>query len=145
MTLCIVTVSAEYVQLVPGAILPLVTENTPFRAVVIVEGDVTPEWQASVSDWLVQSGCLYMMAWGRNCSSWDDSVDHANMKEFAFGEIPEDKFVMTTWHTNDPLHEVFWFSKNNAVHPSVELEHSLLLHISPLNKSAELLSAYADA
>jgi hypothetical protein len=137
--------SAEYVQLVPGASLPPVTESIPCRAVVIVEGDVTPEWQASVSEWLVQSGCLYMMAWGKSCSSWDDSVDQANLKEFAFGEIPESKFVMTTWHANNPLHEVFWFSKNNAVHPSVDLERSLLVHISSLNKCSELLRAYADA
>ncbi|MCC6140911.1 MAG: hypothetical protein IT389_09895 [Nitrospira sp.] len=136
--------SVEYIQLLPGAKFPRITENGPFRAVVIIEEDVTPEWQASVCTWLVQSGCLYMMAWGKSCSSWDDSVDHANMKEFAFGEIPESKFVMTTWHTDDPLNEVFWFSKNNADHPSVELERSLLVHISSRNKSEELLRAYAD-
>lgn len=106
---------------------------------------MTPEWQALVSDWLVLSGCLYMVAWGNDCSTWDDSVDHANMKKFAFREIPENEFVMTTWHESEPLHEVFWFSKNNAVHPSVDLVRSLLVHISPINKCGELLRAYADA
>ncbi|MGZ8908251.1 MAG: DUF7684 family protein [Methylobacter sp.] len=111
--------STEYIHLVPGAPLPIIGGSVPFRAVVIADEEASPEWQASVSDWLAKSGCLYMMAWGKSCSSWDDSVDFANMEEFAFGEIPEEKSVMTTWHANEPLQEVFWFSKNSAVHPVV--------------------------
>lgn len=113
--------------------------------VVVVEAEVLPEWQALVSDWIAKSGCLYMMAWGLHCSSWDDSVDMANLAEFNFGEIPEDKFIMTTWHESDRLDEVFWYAKNNAFHPVAPLASTILLHISAESREQELLAAYAAA
>jgi len=133
----------RYLQLQPETSLPDISGLSPFRSVVIVEASVTPEWQAEVSKWLVKSGCLYMMAWGKECSSWDDSVDFANLEEFNYGEIPEDKFVMTTWHENEPLNEVFFFSKENGIHPTVDLKNTLLLHISNSNKENEYLNEYA--
>jgi hypothetical protein len=43
-------------------------------------------------------GCLYMMAWGIDCSIRDDAVDWANISDFDFKPIPPERFVMTTWH-----------------------------------------------
>ena len=143
--LCIMSQSAEYIRVEPGASLPVVGMAETYRAVVIVEGSVSPEWQASASDWLVRSGCLYMMAWGENCSSWDDSVDLANINQFFPTEVPDDKFVMTTWHDEEPLEEVFWFAKNSAVHPTVRLECTVLVHVSSHDSGENLLKAYADA
>lgn len=80
--------SAAYVLVAPETTPPAIAALAPFRAVVIAEQSVTPAWQSLISDWLVHSGCLYMMAWGQDCSSWDDSVDLANLKFFAFGEVP---------------------------------------------------------
>ena len=134
-----------YLHLPHEAVLPDISALAPFRAVIIVESPVCPPWQAAVSEWLVRSGCLYAMAWGPGCSSWDDSVDVANIEEFEFKEIPEDKFVMTTWHDDEPLREVFWFCKNIAFHPSIELKNTLLLHIGPQGKEHELLEVYAEA
>ena len=86
-----------------------------------------------------------MMAWGVNSSSWDDSVDMANLEQFDFGEIPNDKFVMTTWHTDVQLSEVFWYCKNNAFHPSVELKDVVLVHVSENEGESDFISAYAQA
>jgi hypothetical protein len=138
--------STEYVQLQPGTALPTIAGiSRPFRAVLIIEAAVLPEWQNCVSDWLVQSGCLYMMAWGENCSSWDDSVDWANIHQFQPSGIPDNRFVMTTWQEEDAMEEVFWFAKNSACHPTVELERTVLVHISSRNRQTELLKAYAGA
>jgi len=137
--------SVKYLQIPTGSQLPDISGFQPFRAVVIIENDSTPAWQSMASTWLVKSGCLYMMAWGNNCSSWDDSVDYANLAEFNYGDIPEDQFVMTTWHEDESLDEVFWFAKNNAFHPSVELRNTVILHISGQDREKELLSQYADA
>jgi len=137
--------SATYIHLSPEADLPSPESTSPARVIVIVEADVTPNWQAKVSHWLVEAGCLYMLAWGNGCSTWDDSVDLANINQFKFEEIPESKFVMTTWHQNEPLNEVFWFAKNNAFHPSVQLERTVLLHISSRPRGPELLEGYAEA
>lgn len=135
----------RYIRVRPESDLPKITDMEPFLSVVIIDEAVTPEWQTKVSDWLVNSGCLYMMAWGEDCSSWDDSVDHSNMEAYDNGEIPEDKFVMTTWHEKEPLKEVFRFSKYSAVHPSVDITKTLLLHISNSEKEKEYSNEYKSA
>lgn len=84
-----------------------------------------------------------MMAWGKGCEAWDDAVDDANLKEFDYSDIPEENSVMTTWHANEPLIEVFWFSKHSAFHPHVEIRNTLLLHISNNNKMKQFLNEYA--
>jgi hypothetical protein len=137
--------SALYVHVEPDGKLPALATEGPFRTVIVAEAEVSPEWQSEVSNWLVRSGCLYMVAWGTNCSSWDDSVDEANLEEFSYGDIPEDKFVMTTWHSDEPLSEALWFAKNNAFHPKVDLNHTVLLHIAAQGRERELLRAYVDA
>ena len=134
-----------YVHLAPGAPPPPLASQAPFYAILVIEEAVTPEWQAQVSAWLVQSGCLYMMAWGNGCSLWDDSVDMANLEAFDFGDIPANKDVMTTWHENEPLSEVFWFAKNSAFHPTVELEKTVILHISRNPDKDSLTLAYHEA
>ena len=139
------TTSIAYLQVAEGASLPQAVLPTPFRAVVVAEESVSAEWQALVSEWLVRCGCLYMVAWGANCSSWDDSVDWANIEAFDFKQIPEDRFVMTTWHEDQPLSEALWFAKHNAFHPTIKLQHTLLLHVSAQNGEQELLRAYGVA
>ncbi|MFO0699298.1 MAG: hypothetical protein U0236_08725 [Nitrospira sp.] len=137
--------SVVYLHVQPGGSIPEILAHAPFCAVVIVEAEVDSEWQSLVSKWLVRSGCLYAVAWGKNCSSWDDSVDTANLEDFGFGKIPEDKFVMTTWHNDESLSEVFWYAKNNAFHPKVNLKGIVLVHISAYERDQELLKEYSEA
>ncbi len=136
------TNALAYVLLAPESAPPEISAFNPFRAVVIIERPVSPAWQARISDWLVRSGCLYMMAWGENCSAWDDSVDIANLEHFDFDDIPEDSDVMTTWHTEESLDEVFWFAKHSASHPTVDLRQTLLIHISTISKEPEFVQAF---
>lgn len=86
-----------------------------------------------------------MMAWGYGCSSWDDSVDWANIDECPGESIPDHRFVFTTWHENESLEETFWYSKHCAVHPSVELKNVLLLHIALESQEAKLKDIYVQA
>lgn len=134
-----------YLHLKPDESPPNIFEQIPRRIVVMIETAVSPEWQSLISNWIVRSGCLYMMAWGIDCSSWDDSVEMASLEEFDFGNIPKKKFVMTTWRANDSLSEVFWYAKNCAAHPTVELECTVLLHITEAERESEILRSYADA
>ena len=137
--------TVKYLQLEPTSEVPDISALNPFRAVVIVEENVSLEWQIQISNWLVSSGCLYMMAWGLNCVTWDDSVDLANLEQFNHGDIPDEKLVITTWHENEPLKEVFWFSKHSAFHPDVDIKNNLLLHISKQNNEKYLLDKYTKA
>jgi len=140
-----VTLPTEYVQLHPGTTPPEIAGGEPFLAVVIIDCESSAEWQALVSAWLVEAGCLYMVASGETSNSWDDSVDFANTMQFEFGEIPNEKFVMTAWFSQNTLGEAFWFSKNNAVHPTIELNRTILVHISSSNRERALLREYANA
>ena len=85
------------------------------------------------------------MAWGPGCSSWDDSVDIANLMDYDFGDIPDDKSVMTTWHDDEPLTEVFHFAKYMTVYSSPQLEDTLILHINGSDGEAMFSQMYLEA
>ncbi len=86
-----------------------------------------------------------MMAWGKESSSWDDSVDLENLDPFGYGEIRDDIFIMTTWHDDAPLTEVVWFAKYSANHPTIELENVLFLHIGAAERQNEFEDPYRNA
>jgi hypothetical protein len=137
----------RYMRVEPGTALEPYEGVRPFRAVVVVEDSVSPEWRAAASKWLVASDCLYMMAWGHECSLWDDSVDSANIAAFDFGDIPERHFVMTTWHEHEPLQDVFWFAKYAAFTTAsgVEIADTVVFHVSRVDRQEEYANLYATA
>jgi hypothetical protein len=136
----------RYLQVAPEeASLPDLGGFPPFRAVVLVREIVSNDWRNRVSDWLVAAGCLYMLAWGRECSVWDDAVDWANISAFDFKPIPPERFVMTTWHENESMEEVFWFATNCAEHPSIPLDLDVILDIASVAREADTMKAWAAA
>lgn len=139
------TESLLYLHFPPGSPLPDIARLSPYRAVVIIEAQVRADWQWKVSDWLVASGCLYMMAWGPDCTTWDDSVDMANLEAFDFDDVPDDRFVYTTWHNDESLGEVFDFCKRHARHPVVDLTRVVLVHIALQGDQVGMIEAYAAA
>jgi hypothetical protein len=52
---------------------------------------------------------------------------------------------MTTWHDDDDLDEVFWFSKYSAGHPVHVLSDTLILHVSDTDKEKQFKELYAFA
>lgn len=134
----------RYQRLENGDPMPVLEGSSPYKAVVIVEDAVGLEWQRAASRWLADSGCLYMMAWGDGCSSWDDSVDLANVLQFEGEEIPDDRLIMTTWHEDESLGDLFRFAKT-ADHSDVTIENLLILHIGAADRQSELESLYRDA
>lgn len=108
-----------------------------FKCVVLVERPIGADFRDEVSRTLVRKGCLYFMAWGDNCSLWHDSVDTANGEQFGSGEIPDDKFVMTTCHEDEPMEEVLRFAKVVAQFSYAEepLPNLLVLDFAPRDRS----------
>jgi hypothetical protein len=133
----------RYLRVEPEGKLAPYDGVRPFRAVVVVEAAVSPEWQLAASKWLVRSGCLYMLAWGRQCSSCDDSVDIASIALAEAGEVSASELVMTTWHQNELLSEVFEFAKGSAVaaDPQVAIAETLVFHVSSVDRSKEYLNS----
>jgi len=134
-----------YLHITPEGTLPDIDNLSPFRAVVIIDSSVTSEWRVKVSDWLVRSGCLYMVAWGLDCTTWDDSVDFANLHQFNYGDIPIDQDVLTTWHASEPLSGAFHFCKHHAMHPVVDLQNTVLLHIATQRDSSRIIQGFVAA
>ena len=129
--------TAEYLWLPPGA-TPPERACSPCRAIVAVEAAVEADWQAPMSDWLVRSGCRYMLAWGIECSGWDDAVDMASP------EVECADFVMTTWHDRDTLAEVSAFYAI-AQHSTLELPHTRVLHVAGVADRARVLAGVQGA
>jgi hypothetical protein len=136
---------ACYFRVAEGEPLPDLEPYAPYRAVVVLESECGSDWQNEVSDRLVRSGCLFMMAWGPGCSSWDDSVDWANLADFDYGDIPDERIVWTTWHERETLDEVFWFAARCASHDHAELRNTILLHVSPKDEAEEMLERFRTA
>ena len=134
----------EYLHLQPGANLPDIAHLQPFKAILLAELSVGDDWQALCSAWLVKSGCRYLMAWGADCSGWEDAIDFASLDAAHFGKVDDAQFVVTTGHQDESLEDVFWFAKNAAEHPALDLHNTLLLHIAGQPRP-ELVQQYAQA
>jgi hypothetical protein len=132
----------QYIHLNATGELPDISALRPSKAVVLAEEAVSTARQAEISRWLVQSGCLYMMAWGEACSLWQDTVHQANLANFADDIVPDDQLVITTCHEDESLRDVFWFAKYTAMHPCYPGLHKLILHLSPAQREQEILDEY---
>jgi hypothetical protein len=59
------------------------------------------------------------------------------LSKFNFEEVLLEYFVMTTRHEDEPLDEVFKFSKTYAKHPVARLDQTAILHIAAANQGKE--------
>jgi hypothetical protein len=52
---------------------------------------------------------------------------------------------MTSWHSDEPISEAFWFAEHCAIHPNVELLETIILHISGESRCLAMLQTYRDS
>jgi hypothetical protein len=122
-----------YLQVPAGSQPPSIPCEGYFKAVVIIEQEVSTDWRNRTSEWLVASGCKYMMAWGKDCSLWDDAVDWACIT----GKLSLQDHAVTTWHEDESLEEVFYFAQHHANHIEGRLAKLIVIHISDTDKARE--------
>ncbi|MBH9577694.1 DUF7684 family protein [Inhella proteolytica] len=134
-----------YLHLPAGAPLPALSSARPLRVAVVVEQDCPNDWRNAVCDWLFKAGCRYLVAWGKDCSGWDDAMDWTCLEACKFSASMGPDFVMTTWHDDEPLFEALAFAKHAANHPVLSLPDFCLLHIAPAPRKNELLQIYDAA
>ncbi len=135
----------HYLHIGHSAELPDISHHAPFKAVVCVEDAPGIEKQREISEWLVTTGCRYVVACGKDCGSWCDSVRKANLAMHDIDTMDERDFVMTTGHPHEPLRAVFRYAKNAAKHPKMKLESCVVLHLGEQNRSAEYELIYRRA
>lgn len=94
--------------------------ETPFKdeeyvvLLVVNDDSITPDEQEGLSQQFVATGCRYAVCFGHECSTWDDSIDYAYLETDPNFDPPEDRFVMTTWHENEPIEDVVEFFCSNT-------------------------------
>ncbi len=114
----------------------------PYTALVIIDANVTNDWRNEVSAWLVDTGCLVMMAWGNDCSLWDDAVDWANLEKFSY-EVPDGETISTTWHENEDIIDVFHAARFNIfAFDERTNERLLILDINDAPRETEIRKLY---
>ncbi|GFE63479.1 DUF7684 family protein [Litoreibacter roseus] len=116
-----------------------------FKCLILMEREVGGGYRNEVSKALVEAGCLFSLAWGMDCSVWDDSVDWAFLEAHNFGDYPEDEFVMTTWHEDEALEEVVGFAKHCTDYSEVKLEDILVLDFAHHERSELIEKLYLAA
>ncbi len=136
---------AHYLQLRPHDALPDLTHLAPFMAVVVIDDDSDEMWRWDVARWLVDSGCRYMLAWGKECASWNEAVEDAALEAFDYEDVAPEQTVLTTAHEDDDLDEVFWFARHRASHPALRFSTAVILHLAMRGRPDELLAQFADA
>ena len=73
------------------------------------------------------------------------TVDYANLEEFSYGDIPRDRFVMTSWHEDATLDEMIEFVKHSPVHPTIALTEGVIVDILEEDHEAEVIAAWGRA
>ena len=136
--------SIFYLNLVPEVAPPAIAIK-PTRFVIVNEAEASHQWVQRVSRWMIDSGCVYMMAWGDHDPGWEREVDSANIDQYAGREIPGDALVMTTTHDNESMEQVFWFSKVIAQHRTVHIARTIILHISATSRKDAMICQYKRA
>ncbi len=129
------------------AVISIPKDIKEYRCLVLIDRAVSPDERERASRKLVESGCLYMMAWGLDCSLWDDAVDQAVLEAFEFREVPDQQFVMTTWHENESLEEVIRFAKFDAIlsYANKPLRKLLVLDLGIKDREALIREMYLKA
>ena len=136
---------AHYLQLRPHDALPDLTHLAPFMAVVVIDDDSDEMWRWVVARWLVDSGCRFMLAWGKECESWNEAVEDAALEAIDYEDVAPEQTVLTTAHEDDDLDEVFWFARHRASHPALQFTDTVILHVAAIGRGEELLEQFADA
>jgi len=112
-------------------------KGAEFAALVYIEDtNITVKEQNILSDQIVTSGCRYAVCAGYNCSSWDDSIDMADIKRND-GEVNDDNLVMTTWHENEPLEDIVFHYLNNTSFGNFVADRLLVLVVGDSESTLE--------
>ena len=74
--------------------------------------DASVDEVASIAQTLLDSGAVYVCAWGPDCERVHDIVDEIEVGLNSPTVV--DRVVMTTWHSDEPLAEAIWFVLMNS-------------------------------
>ncbi len=108
-------------------------------------GTLTPETLDNLARCLVDSGAVYVCAWGPHCERIEDAVDSLDVELHLRDE--SDRVIMTTSHAGEPLREAIRFALTDA-RPAADYdegcEATLGLIIGNESWSTEVHNAFSN-
>lgn len=79
--------------------------------IFIADPDVTPPEQSGLCDELVALRPYWAICGGHDCERWHDMLDESLVSLFAPSyDVPDDRLILTTWHTGASVQEVMDFT-----------------------------------
>ena len=119
----------EHLIIEPTAKLPAWSFSSPYLAVLWVLEGVTGQWQREVSEWLIDTGCLYTLVWtgGVGGNSWAESLNEAGNRAISLGKVPVTHSIIAECHEFVALKEVLKIAEHETVHPVVGRLPSVLI------------------
>jgi hypothetical protein len=121
----------EHLQIEQAKGLPTWTFHSPYLAVLWISEGVTDQWQQKISEWLIDTGCLYMLVWqgGVGGHDWIDSLNESGKKAVAVRNVAELHSVVSACYEYVALREVLNFAEREAVHPTAGRLPPILLMV----------------
>ncbi len=98
----------------PFEYLSLFPDEEHTLLVCAVDNSVSASERAKLSTEIVAAKCRYAVCWSHQCSDWDTAIDLAYIDMIGTDKamnLPDDTFVMTTWHDDETIEETieFWW------------------------------------
>jgi hypothetical protein len=94
---------------------------------VAFDESITADEQSGLSDEFVKRGCRYAVCAGSDCSSWSDSIDMGYLATDPGHGPLDERFVMTSWHDDEPLEAVAEFFVQNTSFDRFEARRFLVV------------------
>lgn len=90
---------------------------------------------------IVATKCYYAVCGGDACEQFHDTIDEASIVSDPDYNPPDERFIMTTWHTGESASEVFWYllhctNRPEERGPAPAVQRFLVLFVSP-NENAK--------
>jgi hypothetical protein len=104
------------------------------------KGHRQPDELRQLSTALIASNCRYGVCGGMDCERWHDALDAAYLAQDLSEREAEAKFVMTSWHTEEPLNEVTFFLVHNTNFEDHDFKQFLILQLGSDWTTQEALS-----
>ena len=96
-------------------LVPPFSFSSPFRGqefvliLIMADLSIKNDDRDALSREIVRLGCRYAVCTGHQCSKWENSIDLAYLATIPELSPPDERFVMTTSHENEPLEDVIRF------------------------------------
>lgn len=74
-----------------------------YSLLLITLAAVPREEKNRIAAEITASGARYIVCWGLDCEDWHDTLDCAYLQTDENFAPPDERFVMTTWHDDEPL------------------------------------------